>query len=451
MTRFIGTFIMIFITLNTIYSQNTTLDSIIIDNLSAKTFDFSFVNEMEDQVILVCKPKSRNIIKTNSIINLIESNKYQTLYILKKGDVLELTASDLGNAIFKDKNSNTRSDEINLFRRVNESSSINYYQFLVSFNKLIKKDCKNLYKECDIYFTEKIKALNNLLNANHYDPKFTAISKTILEAEFYQTKMSIISKCPFDFDERTTNTLDSGVINIKQGLLSNPQLLTNFVYSEIIYSQRMSPSISRIYNNIKTLPKQYEKEQVLFRFFKNNFESNIDSIRSLAFDYIEEDHKNEFKDFLKSQLSSIGLTRNNNDSLINLDNKKATLMHILSSSKSKILYVDFWASWCKPCREEMPHSLALSKKITNEKVSFVYISIDDSNEEWKKASLKEKLPVNYSYWLPNFTFSSFAKKIKLKTIPRYIVLNKNGDILNFNAPRPSDKKLSTMLDKLSSK
>lgn len=118
------------------------------------------------------------------------------------------------------------------------------------------------------------------------------------------------------------------------------------------------------------------------------------------------------------------------------------------TSKNKITYVDFWASWCAPCRAEMPDSKKLREEYAVKGVNFVYISTDENAAEWDKANKKIGLPDNMSFLLPNPSESPLKKQFKINAIPRYMLIDKNGKVIDDNAPRPSDREIREVLDGL---
>lgn len=118
------------------------------------------------------------------------------------------------------------------------------------------------------------------------------------------------------------------------------------------------------------------------------------------------------------------------------------------TSKNKITYVDFWASWCAPCRAEMPDSEKLREEYVSKGVNFVYISTDENAADWDKANKKIGLPNDMSFLLPNPSESPLKKRFKINAIPRYMLIDKNGKVIDDDAPRPSDKEIRGVLDGL---
>lgn len=112
------------------------------------------------------------------------------------------------------------------------------------------------------------------------------------------------------------------------------------------------------------------------------------------------------------------------------------------------IYIDFWASWCGPCLREMPSSMELVDKYRG-RIAFVYLSLDDDIEAWRKALKKYNL--EKPFLANHFRIGSNADAAKLfevNEIPRYILIDKQGNFVNLKARRPSDPLIYEELDRL---
>jgi len=80
-------------------------------------------------------------------------------------------------------------------------------------------------------------------------------------------------------------------------------------------------------------------------------------------------------------------------------------------------------------------------------VTFLYIAIDENKKDWERANSEERLMGGVSFMLANNKTSTFVKQYTIQSIPRYMLVGKDGKIISTDAPRPSDPKLKELIDK----
>ncbi|MCC1483413.1 TlpA family protein disulfide reductase [Winogradskyella immobilis] len=118
-----------------------------------------------------------------------------------------------------------------------------------------------------------------------------------------------------------------------------------------------------------------------------------------------------------------------------------TLGEIFNRSNKRIRVVNFWASWCPPCISEIQKTKDFRDKLSVENnVEWIYLSIDEDEKKWleKSKELESYLNVRNQYLVMNGSKSPLGRDLKIHWIPRYIILNKQNQIVLNNAPHPSD-------------
>ena len=154
--------------------------------------------------------------------------------------------------------------------------------------------------------------------------------------------------------------------------------------------------------------------------------------------------------FLLSTVMVVAQSTDKKTKIVDLNeekNSKMSLDDVLKKYKGQVVYLDFWASWCGPCKKEMPHSQELKKKYTGQDVAFVYISTDKNGSSWK--NMIETLNINgFHYRASPDVRMEIVEQFNLQYIPRYVLINKDGKVADANAKRPSDPMVKGDIDKL---
>ena len=121
----------------------------------------------------------------------------------------------------------------------------------------------------------------------------------------------------------------------------------------------------------------------------------------------------------------------------------------LDDFKGKYVFIDVWATWCGPCIYEFPFLDTLENSYNGKNIQFVTVSIDNKADRQKwRDFVKEKDLDGVQLLADNAFESDFIKAYNINGIPRFLIIDPDGNIVTNNAPRPSDPKLKVLLDSL---
>lgn len=174
--------------------------------------------------------------------------------------------------------------------------------------------------------------------------------------------------------------------------------------------------------------------------------SQEDASNQQMFSFLEENYAAQYEHYSKYKKGTPSPKFNNYE---NFKGGKTSLDDL----KGKYVYIDVWATWCTPCLNEIPALQALEKEYHNKNIQFVSISVDNvdgtrgSKAEWKKMVGEKQLGGIQLYADKDFQ-SDFMVAYGVNSIPRFILIDPNGAIVDFDAPRPSDPKLKEVFNSL---
>ena len=121
----------------------------------------------------------------------------------------------------------------------------------------------------------------------------------------------------------------------------------------------------------------------------------------------------------------------------------------LTDLKGKYVYIDVWATWCGPCKKEIPFLKEVEKAYHDKNIKFVSVSVDKvkDREKWKNMIVDKELG-GIQLLADKDKKSDFFKEYDIKGIPRFILIDPDGNIVSADAPRPSDRKLIALFNTL---
>ena len=274
------------------------------------------------------------------------------------------------------------------------------------------------------------------------------------EAKYKEQKIRLLrdkayaeKKKPSDYPEHAEMLKDVDVnddISFKSGL-SLTKLLS-MVNGEQAFKSDMGPYCK----DIMRVAEQYVTNKKLRRSIVNTVGYNYFTFGDNSGDY----HAffDEYKKFAGSEnadipkkyesvISSWDKTKSGIPAPdITLDLPDGKQVQLKDICKGKFTYIDVWATWCGPCKQEIPHMAKLVEHFKgNDKVMFLSISIDENVKAWQTMIENDK-PQWPQYNIHKETAKQFMTDWGITGIPRFIMIDKNGNIFAADASRPSEEK-----------
>jgi thiol-disulfide isomerase/thioredoxin len=147
---------------------------------------------------------------------------------------------------------------------------------------------------------------------------------------------------------------------------------------------------------------------------------------------------NTYKDYVENTIfiDQIGLS----------ENPQAFFDTLLGQFKGKVIYIDFWADWCTPCREAFKSAKKLKQTYAGKDVVFLYLGYSCKKENWDNA-IKHDQVSGYHYWLDKEQSAFMKERFGIVGIPHYLLVDKNGVITAESVPGPASRAaLSELID-----
>lgn len=211
-----------------------------------------------------------------------------------------------------------------------------------------------------------------------------------------------------------------------------------------------------VYGLIQYTPDALLRQMVLTELFTQQFKKSklslFEKYRPVVDKYIQEpfliEPLIETYNEIKSRIENPELATN--AYLEELENSSANQIvdSILNKNIGKVIYIDCWATWCGPCKAEMPRSKILMEEMKEQDVAFVFLCIDSEDKLWK-ANLAELQIGGQHYLLSNEQSIDLRKAFEVDGVPYYFLINKEGVIVEKGShlrPNSVKEKIEKLLE-----
>ena len=184
-------------------------------------------------------------------------------------------------------------------------------------------------------------------------------------------------------------------------------------------------------------PHHQIKSYALFRVLKEQLDYyGIDEIDEIYQNFLIETTVEKYKKYVKKSYNKWKSIEAGNQadefSYPDINGKE----YALNNFKGKYLYIDVWATWCGPCKVEIPYLDTLVNELKGNNIEIISISIDEKKADWE-----EMINADKPDWLQLYAGSwntEITNFFLIRSIPRFILLDREGKIIDANAARPSE-------------
>lgn len=384
----------------------------------------------------------------------------KTKGVLHKGDVVEI-GYDKGFPEFKVLNRATKTFDLNLEQQLNlhlpEMKVLNIET--ESYGKY-KKNKKHFQQELKLFY-ENLKPKLAELVANgqisedvyqvqlNYAKFYNLEHQEKINFKDYKEDLnmeSLIVLSPYRVFLESYVKNEMKVIQIEKKITNaNINLGGKIINKLSIQSEDAEDAFNKI--EASTLFSSKAKEYLLYASLNKIAKNNSEKLSEYLHRFKNHSTDNQLiATFEKAFLVNYEALKKVTDQVLLLDENKnqTTLEKVLEQHKGKAIYVDFWASWCGPCRKALPKSRELHNEF--KEVVFLYLSKDSNFESWIKANKYENLEKN-SYFILNEK-ADYLKNLEINFIPRYLIYNQESVLIDKNAPRPESPEIKSALNNL---
>ncbi|WP_396147057.1 redoxin domain-containing protein [Flavobacterium sp.] len=263
----------------------------------------------------------------------------------------------------------------------------------------------------DSIFKSKISGTDSNDSFQEFNDKTNAINKRLVD---YQNKnIQKLMEAQQKKDNVTIESLKSGYVKIQKEVDD--------------YMNQYPDSNPNSYISLLLVERLFNSPDFKYENVKKTFENLKEELRNTTKGKSISD---KLKTIEKNMKNPAAAEKNNSLKLapdFSAKSPNGTTIS-LKESLGKVTIIDFWASWCGPCRKENPNVVALYNEFHSKGLNIIGVSLDDDATKWKDAIAKDKLTWNHVSNLKGFE-DPIATLYDVQQIPTTFVLDAKGNIV----------------------
>tara|TARA_Y100000385_G_scaffold1340_1_gene1442 strand:- start:237 stop:1496 length:1260 start_codon:yes stop_codon:yes gene_type:complete len=267
------------------------------------------------------------------------------------------------------------------------------------------------------------------LTLKEYKSSILQASNSISDTTFINEQSNEIDREIKYFLDRKEEFMTSNEPDVRAFLYEKNNLITEnynwYAVEDTMDIEGFNKIISEYENSIKLLIEKLIKSDESISKQLEKLKDDVDSKRERKLSLINQPQNGEsYIDFTYENTSGEAVS--------------------LSSFKGSLVYVDVWATWCGPCKAEIPYLKTLEQDYHEQNIVFLSVSVDTDKDLWLKMVEEEALS-GVQLWADGW--SQITKDYAIFGIPRFMLFSEDGKVISNDAPRPSNEETRELFDK----
>ncbi len=321
--------------------------------------------------------------------------------------------------------------------------------------EIYKLDSKEFIEKLNSEQRILIDKLNSIITKNKdLSPKFIKLENANLLYDWAIAKKNYPQYFSYfhaseEFEELDDDSDYESAINLNDSTLLESSLYTQYLTiatsSMVSDKLEMDSTLSEITNSnlvvtFNVIAKNFTdikiKDHLYFTMLNDHLKySGANDLDAIIEDFNTNCTNSSYKEIIKEEYGKWKVLTKGNKAPVfkymDIDSNMVSLSDFLG----KLVYIDVWATWCGPCRGEIPFLETLEEEFKGKNIEFISVSVDDNKEAWE-TMVKEKEMKGTQLFTGGWK-TSITKDYLINSIPRFILIDKEGNIINVNADRPS--------------